>query len=422
MKFPSWLHSPRTTINSKNSTSPPPPLTLSPQQSTTSSTTLSQDTTSTTNTSLETNLSILTLPSLPCLQKLSQEYASLSVSFITSLNPHQSFSVNVLAINKNLLYAASRNIINVYDTINFTLIDTFNDQHSSSGAVKSITFLNENIFSAHQDCKIRVWRLKPNKQHELVSTLPTLNDRLRHVLLPKNYVKVRRHKKKLWVEHHDAVSGLDVGGNLLYSISWDRSLKIWDKSRCIESIKGHDDAINAMVVFGHGTIYSGSADKSIKVWDKPFGEKKYILLATLEKHKSAVNALALSHDGSVLFSGSNDRSILVWEREDSANYMVVSGALRGHAKAILCLVNLNDLLFSGSGDRTVRIWQRGHEGGYRCLSVLDGHQMPVKSVVAVATKTEEEGGEFNNNGGVKVLSGSFDGEIKVWQVMISNAS
>lgn len=167
-----------------------------------------------------------------------------------------------------------------------------------------------------------------------------------------------------------------------------------------------------MVISKDGLIYTGSADKRIKVWKKE--EKKYGLIATLEKHKSAVNALALNLDGSVLFSGSCDRSILVWEREDSANHMAVTGAVRGHAKAILCLINVQDLLLSGSGDRTVRIWQRGFDGRYCCLAVLDGHQTPVRSLAAVVVEKATDGG------GVKVFSGSFDGEIKVWQVDVSS--
>ncbi|GLU03179.1 hypothetical protein SLE2022_203940 [Rubroshorea leprosula] len=112
----------------------------------------------------------------------------------------------------------------------------------------------------------------------------------------------------------------------------------------------------------------------------------HALIATLEKHKSAVNTLALSDDGSVLFSGSCDRSILVWEREDRANHMAVTGALRGHMNAILCLINVSDLLFSGSADRTVRACLRGQEGRYCCLAVLEGHREPVKSLAAVAER------------------------------------
>jgi WD40 repeat protein len=138
-----------------------------------------------------------------------------------------------------------------------------------------------------------------------------------------------------------------------------------------------------------------------------------VLVATLEKHKSAVNALALKDDGSVLFSGACDRSILVWEREDSANHMVVTGALRGHNKAILSLINVSDLLLSGSADRTVRIWSEGHDGKYICLSVLDGHRKPVKTLAAVRD---------NDNDVVSVFSGTLDGEIKKWQLSVSPCS
>ncbi|KAK3223510.1 hypothetical protein Dsin_010535 [Dipteronia sinensis] len=296
----------------------------------------------------------------------------------------------------------------------WTCLDTFNNDDSSSGSVKSIDFSGGKVITVHQDCKIRVWQLTPTKRHKLKTTLPTVNDRLSRFVLPKNYVTVRRHRKKLWIEHADAVTGLAVNNGLIYSVSWDKSLKIWRASdlRCIESVKAHDDAINAVVVSGDGTVYTGSADRRIRVWAKPHNEKRHELVATLEKHKSAVNALALSSDGSVLFSGACDRSILVWEREDSANHMVVTGALRGHNKAILCLINVSDLLMSGSADRTVRIWQRGNDGRYGCLAVMDGHLKPVKSLAAV----KEEG----QNGVVSVFSGSLDGEIKVWQVSVSN--
>ncbi|KAL2547093.1 Transducin/WD40 repeat-like superfamily protein [Forsythia ovata] len=378
----------------------------------------------TSSSSLQSNLSLLTLPSVPSLQKLSPENLNLSVEthFVTTLKHHRPVHINFMAVNNNLLYAASGDEINVFEIINNTLVDTFNGDKISSGSVKSVAFCDGKIFTAHQDCKIRVWKLTIHKKHKLIATLPTLEDRFRKFILPQNYVKVRRHKKKLWIEHHDAVSGLAVYEKSVSSISWDKSLKIWRASdfRCTESITAHDDSINAVVVSNDGIIYTGSADKRIKVWrTAPLTEKKekkFHLIATLEKHKSAVNALALNSAGNILFSGSCDRSILVWEREDSANYMVVNGALRGHSRAILCLVSVNDFLFSGSADQTVRIWQRRIDGLYCCLTVLDGHQKPVRSLAAAVMETE--GGDCG--GAVKVFSGSFDGEIKVWQVEVSS--
>ncbi|XVE92287.1 hypothetical protein REPUB_Repub01dG0083900 [Reevesia pubescens] len=327
--------------------------------------------------SLPSNLSLQTLPSVPSLQKLFPESLPFSVSqtSVTSIKPRPKHPITCVAVQGNFLYAASVNEINVYDRETSTLLDVYNSQDPSSGSVKSVTFCNGKIFTAHQDCKIRVWQMTMTKKHKFLTALPTVNDRLRRFILPKNYVNVRRHVKRLWIEHADAVTGLAVNNGLIYSVSWDKTLKIWRASdvRCLQSIKAHDDAINAVTASIDGTVYTGSADRRIRVWAKPSGEKRYALVATLEKHKSAVNALALNNDGSVLFSGACDRSILVWEREDSANYMAVTGALRGHGKAILCLINVSNLLMSGSADRTVRIWQRGVEGKYCCLAVLEGH-------------------------------------------------
>jgi WD40 repeat protein len=366
--------------------------------------------------SLQSNLSLQTLPSVPSLQKLSRETLSLSVSqlCVASIKPRSSLPITCLAVHGNLLYAASSHEINVYDSATSAHLEAFNGQDSSSGSVKAVTFCDGKVFTAHQDCKIRVWQRTATKRHKLLATLPTINDRLRRFVLPKNYVTVRRHKKRLWIQHADAVTGLAVNNGLIYSVSWDKSLNVWRASdlRCVEAIKAHEDAVNTVAVSVDGTVYTGSADRRIRVWTKPFGEKRHVLIATLEKHKSAVNALSLNDDGSVLFSGACDRSILVWEREDSANYMVVTGALRGHSKAILCLINVSGLLFSGSADRTIRIWQRGHDARYCCLSVLDGHRKPVKSLAAVS--------EGASNGVVSVFGGTLDGEIKVWQVSVSS--
>ncbi|XP_071707793.1 protein JINGUBANG-like [Rutidosis leptorrhynchoides] len=376
----------------------------------------------TSDSSLNSNLSLQTLPSVPSLQKLSPETLNLAVThnFLITLKPSPAAHVNYLAVHNHLLYAATGNLIHVFDTNAFLLLDTFCVNNSSSGSVKSVMFGNGNVFTSHQDSKIRVWKLTESKRHRNVGTLPTLEDRLLRSIMSRNYVNVRRHRRKLWIEHHDAVSGLSiVDDRLMCSVSWDKYLKIWNMKdfRCVESIKAHDDAINAVVVAKDGTIYTGSADRRIRVWGKSFNEKKHGLIATLVKHKSAVNALALNEVGSVLFSGACDRSILVWEKEDSANYMAVTGALRGHSKAILCLINVSNLLFSGSADRTVRIWQRGLEGKFCCLTVLDGHRQPVRSIVADFDSAESE---YDST--IKVFSGSFEGEIKIWKVMVSNVA
>eukprot|EP00258_Populus_trichocarpa_P032797 XP_024448816.1 protein JINGUBANG-like [Populus trichocarpa] len=359
MRVRSWLASTCATNSTLDSTfsfsnnQSQPPKHLASDTSSSSNSTPSTTSTATSSVSLQSNLSLQTLPSVPSLQKITPETLNVSSLCINSLKPQKNhLPITCLVVQDNLLYAASSHEINVYDRTNLSLVDSFNDKDSSLGSVKSVSFCDGKIFTAHQDCKIRAWKISSTtKHHKLVTVLPTLNDRLRRFVLPKNYVNVRRHKKLLWIN---------------------------------------------TLMFG-ATV----------------NEKRHVLVATLEKHKSAVNALALKDDGSVLFSGACDRSILVWEREDSANHMVVTGALRGHNKAILSLINVSDLLLSGSADRTVRIWSEGHDGKYICLSVLDGHRKPVKTLAAVRD---------NDNDVVSVFSGTLDGEIKKWQLSVSPCS
>ncbi|KAG7593036.1 WD40-repeat-containing domain superfamily [Arabidopsis thaliana x Arabidopsis arenosa] len=391
---------------------PKSPKHLDSDESVTLSSSLSDITTG--SSSLDSSLSLQTLPSVPSLQKIPSTTVTVSHSVTSSFKLRErSLPVTCLAVNGGYLFAVSGHEVSIYDRDMCAHLDTFNGQDPFSGTVKSVGFSGEKIFTAHQDGKIGVWKLTAKSGYKQLTTLPTLNDRLRRFALPKNYVQVRRHKKRLWIEHADAVTALAVNNGFIYSVSWDKTLKIWRASdlRCKESIKAHDDAVNAVAVSTNGTVYTGSADRRIRVWAKPTGEKRHTLVATLEKHKSAVNALALNDDGSVLFSGSCDRSILVWEREDTSNYMAVRGALRGHDKAILSLFNVSDLLLSGSADRTVRIWRRGPDSSYSCLEVLSGHTKPVKSLAAVREKELDDV--------VSIVSGSLDGEVKCWKVSVT---
>ncbi|KAG8638853.1 protein JINGUBANG [Manihot esculenta] len=288
------------------------------------------------------------------------------------------------------------------------------------GAVKSLVVLADKLFSAHQDHKIRVWKIsnqEPDQQkYTHLATLPTLGDRALKILLPKNQVQIRRHKTCTWVHHVDTVSALALSKDesLLYSVSWDRTLKIWRTSdfKCLESVfSAHDDAINAVAASSDGDVYTGSADKKIKVWRKSSGEKKHSLVDTLERHNSGINALALGTDGSVLYSGSCDRSILVWEKDGGDGGMVVMGALRGHTQSILCLVVVCDLVCSGSADKTIRVW-KCVERNYSCLAVLEGHKGPVKCLTATIDEHNHSHTSY------LIYSGSLDCDMKVWRLNV----
>ncbi|XP_061360303.1 protein JINGUBANG-like [Gastrolobium bilobum] len=374
------------------------------------------------------------LASVPSLNSHSHHHLenlpTTSHNCLTTFKGNTSYISSLTLVGKFLYTGSSDREIRSWNHTPFHHSE-FNPQQSTSnivvagkGAVKSIVVHCNKLFSAHQDHKIRVWKIKTNSENDqkytLLATLPTFGDRVSKLLIPKNHVQIRRHKKCTWVHHVDAVSSLALSkdGTLLYSVSWDRTIKVWRTKdfTCLESLNNaHDDAINAVAVSYDGYVYTGSADKRIKVWKKGGeigGEKKHSLVDTLEKHKSGINALALNSDGSVLYSGACDRSILVSEKDVNGKLVVV-GALRGHTKSILCLAVVSDLVCSGSEDKTIRIWRSVHRDQYSCLGVLEGHRGPIKSLTAVVVDHRD-----SSETSFLVYSGSLDCDIKMWQIFV----
>ncbi|KAJ4897832.1 Transducin/WD40 repeat-like superfamily protein [Raphanus sativus] len=314
-----------------------------------------------------------------------------------------------LAASGNLLFTGSdsKNIRVWKDLKDFTGFK------SASGLVKTIVITGDNrIFTGHQDGKIRVWR-GSKKGYTRIGSLPTLKEFLTKSVNPKNYVEVRRRRNVLKIRHHDAVSCLSLNEELglLYSGSWDKTLKVWrlSDSKCLESIQAHDDAINTVAAGFDGLLFTGAADGALKVWKRELqgNGTKHFLVNVLMKQENAVTALAVNLTASVVYCGSSDGSVNFWEGQ---KYLSHGGTLRGHRTAVLCLAAAGSLVLSGGADKNICVWRRNRDGTHSCLSVLMDHVGPVKCLTAVE-ETEEKG-----DGRWIVYSGSLDKSVKVWRV------
>ncbi|MCO5576622.1 hypothetical protein L7F22_030437 [Adiantum nelumboides] len=349
-------------------------------------------------------------------------------------------------------------------------------------SVKAMLVADHRLFGAHQDHKIRVWRrsLLPSPAAaaaaaELVNdekkpttlqpiaTLPLFKHCFWKSLWQSNYVQVRRHHKKLWIQHTDTISSLAVGKaqQVLYSASWDKTVKVWRMAdlKCVESISAHDDAINALAVCDKsGVLYTGSADGKVKAWGKGGADgtvlqmhaackERHRLLATMEgghQKGASVNALAVSEGGEFVVSAGSDGALAVWGREKGEAHVIskMLQKLAGcHAQPILCLcackLQLQQeqepgllIFMSGSADKTVRLWQldvatAGRSGAIKmaCVGVLRGHGGAVKSIcVAPSNSADHEALSKVMNmsgvmgGGSLVYTGSADKTIKAWWV------
>ncbi|KAI3682582.1 hypothetical protein L1987_82655 [Smallanthus sonchifolius] len=359
----------------------------------------------------------------PSISAVTPPSTTLHHDCILTIKPNSSHILSLTLTENHLFSGSSNSQIHRWVTNPTATDDEEFISIRCNSAVKCLQIFNDDVLiSAHQDHKIRIWKVN-EVGIKIVTTLPTLKDRLTKILFAKNYVTVRRHKKLTWVHHNDAVSSLAVSGDksLIYSGSWDRSFKVWRSSdfKCLESVSNaHDDAINAIVLSNEGFVYTGSADKKIKVWKFNPKDRKHDLIDSLAHHKSTVNALGYDDNLSVLISGACSGVMIASERNFSGGgdggHMAVVGALLGHKKAILCVRIVGELVCSGSADKTVRLWRRKvGKSCYSCLGVLEGHGGPVKCLtVAAESSGDGDGREY------MVYSGSLDGDIKVWKVWV----
>ncbi|KAK8577261.1 hypothetical protein V6N13_122252 [Hibiscus sabdariffa] len=284
------------------------------------------------------------------------------------------------------------------------------------GSVKALVAVGNKVFTAHQDSKIRVWKVSRSSENvfKLKDTLPTTKDYLGKFMKQSNYVQTRRHHKRLWIEHADSISCLTVYNGLIYSGSWDKTLKVWRLSdlKCLESIKAHDDAINSLVAC-KGIVYSASADGKIKAWGK-HGKTSHSLQGILEGHKDvSLNSVVVSDDGKWVYGGGSDGFVMGWEGNGDFDSWKLVSETKAHSTAVLCMCLMGEFLCSGSADKSIGIWKREAYGKLCKIGVINGHQGPVKCLQATPC---------NVGSGFLLYSGGLDKSVRVWWVPKSFAT
>ncbi|XLU42777.1 hypothetical protein S245_037591 [Arachis hypogaea] len=165
-------------------------------------------------TSLSSEPSLASVPSLNKNYHYScSNYSMASYNCIATLKGHNYYTSSVTLSAKFLYSGSSDREIRSWSKQ--SLLTTNNNiVLAGKGAVKALIIHSNKLFIAHQDNKIRVWKITNNinnhhdheQKYTWLTTLPTLSDRVSKILLPKNHVRIRRHKKSTWVHHVDAMS------------------------------------------------------------------------------------------------------------------------------------------------------------------------------------------------------------------------
>ena len=213
--------------------------------------------------------------------------------------------------------------------------------------------------------------------------------------------------KQTLTGHTGSVLCLQYDDRIIASGSSDATVRIWDveTGTQLNTLIHHSEAV-LHLRFNNGMLVTCSKDRSIAVW-KMHSAQEIDLRRVLVGHRAAVNVV--DFDDTYIVSASGDRTIKVW-RTDTCEFI---RTLNGHKRGIACLQYRDGLIVSGSSDNTIRyrfyiiitivilvfrLWDI--ECG-SCLKTLEGHEELVRCI------------RFD---GKRIVSGAYDGKIKVWDL------
>jgi WD40 repeat protein len=205
----------------------------------------------------------------------------------------------------------------------------------------------------------------------------------------------KQTKKWIW-SGAIALLLLTAGG---YGLHHSYSVQVIDSTtqpiQVSQELTGHKSFINSLVITPDGsTLMSGSADTTIKLWNLATGKN----IQTLEGHTSYVNTLAIAPDGKTLVSGSADSTMKLWDLTTGKAIRTLQGH-QGYVNAL----DINPdgtLLASVSTDKTIRLWNL--KTGIT-IRTLKGHDNYINSLI------------FSPDGKM-LFSTSADTTIKQWDV------
>ena len=159
------------------------------------------------------------------------------------------------------------------------------------------------------------------------------------------------------IQAHDSyiTSILNFPSGNFISLSWDKSIKIFDKSfRTIQHIrKAHDGWVRSVAIENDNFFITCSLDKSIKSWIKIKNEFKNHQTIN-NAHNADINKILLSSNG-YLISCSDDRKIKIWEKKFDNKYELK--IFLEHKDQIFSILLIEDKnRFISSGNYETNLW------------------------------------------------------------------
>ncbi|KAG6826343.1 hypothetical protein H0H87_007450, partial [Tephrocybe sp. NHM501043] len=166
----------------------------------------------------------------------------------------------------------------------------------------------------------------------------------------------------------------------------------WDAALLV--LEGHRSSVNMVSFSPEGSrAASVSDDGHVRIWNTSNGAQ----VACLEGHDGAVRSVDYSPDLAYIVSGGADTTIRIWDAITGSTISI----LRGHEGSVNTAIFSGDgrNIASGSEDSTVRIWDALEK---KHSTLLNGHSAPVTCLGFID--------------GLHILSGSMDSTIRLWNL------
>jgi WD40 repeat protein/transcriptional regulator with XRE-family HTH domain len=160
-------------------------------------------------------------------------------------------------------------------------------------------------------------------------------------------------------------------------------------------LAGAFDAVNAVALSADGSIVAaGTMGGEVRAWRVA----DRMPLVSINGHAGQVGGVALSADGRLLASGGHDRVVRIWSVDDGRPI----ASLEGHAAAVtgVAMSRGGRTVVSSSFDGTVRCWDAEHRSLIATFRDRSG------GVISVALSAD----------GRRVVSGGTDGTVTLWDM------
>ncbi|MEB3230608.1 MAG: serine/threonine-protein kinase, partial [Leptolyngbyaceae bacterium] len=155
--------------------------------------------------------------------------------------------------------------------------------------------------------------------------------------------------------HRDRITALQFSpdGSTLFSSSADSTIKQWDvnQPRLHQTLTGEGWGIASLVLHPDGEVlFSGGTNGAIDLWNVPQGQ----FIQRLWHHTDTVTRLGLGTAATILWSGSADGQIYGWDLGTAE----AIAAIPAHYQGVSALAHhpQGRILITSGGDRTLRVW------------------------------------------------------------------